>query len=90
MAIDEFYGEICRDEEKLLDAASSTTGPGTANQAVSSSSQNSMSLMKNVFGNYVIQLIFQRGSEERVEQFYQCILDQIHDLTFDQFGCRII
>ena len=51
MAIDEFYGEICRDEEKLLDAANST-GPG--NVAVSGSSQNSMSLMKNVFGNYVI------------------------------------
>ena len=46
--------------------------------------------MRNVFGNYVIQLIFEKGSGERIEQFYECIAKQITLLSFDQFGCRII
>ena len=35
---------------------------------------NPTSLMKNVFGNYVIQLIFEKGTPERIEEFYQCML----------------
>ena len=46
--------------------------------------------MKNVFGNYVAQLIFEKGTEERKEQFYQVMLKQVHKLASDQYGCRII
>lgn len=48
------------------------------------------SLMKNVFGNYVIQLIFDKGSQERIDNLYEVMLGQLTELTFDQFGCRII
>ena len=44
---------------------------------------NSTSLMKNVFGNYVIQLILEKGTPERIEEFYQCMLKQIEKLSFD-------
>jgi len=30
--------------------------------------------MKNVFGNYVIQLIFEKGTKDRVNQFYDTML----------------
>ena len=46
--------------------------------------------MQNVFGNYVIQLIFERGSSQRIEQFYNIMFAQLHKLCIDQFGCRII
>ncbi len=41
------------------------------------------SLMNNVFGNYVIQLIFEKGSEERIQQFYQLMLKQYLALSHD-------
>ena len=46
--------------------------------------------MKNVFGNYVIQLLFEKGSPERINEFYQTMLKQCVRLSFDAFGCRII
>ena len=46
--------------------------------------------MKNVFGNYVIQLIFEKGTKDRVNQFYETMLKQTIMLSFDQFGCRIV
>ena len=48
------------------------------------------SLMKNVFGNYVIQLLFEKGSKEQIDQFYQCMLQQCYKLANDSFGCRIL
>lgn len=83
LAIDEFYKEICRDEEMLAQSTANEIMAGGKERASegqdvmgeqralsASSKQASASLMKNVFGNYVIQLIFQRGNPERVEQFY--------------------
>jgi len=48
------------------------------------------SLMKNVFGNYVAQSVFEMGTAEQVDTFFACVLRQVHQLSSHNFGCRII
>ena len=49
-----------------------------------------MSLMYDVFANFVVQMIIEGGYEERQNYLHQAILTQVPQLSFDKFGCRII
>ena len=83
---DAFFAEICKDEEDIVNAAAfassgSRTGDGP---------QPPQSLMRDVFGNFVVQMVLEYGSQERIDQLFDCIIQQVPDLSFDKYGCRVI
>ena len=46
--------------------------------------------MKDVFGNFVVQMILEYGTQERIDQLFKCIYSQVPDLSFDKYGCRVV
>ena len=75
--IDTFFESIIADEEKLyqtelkereeaLSKANAVSASGSTNSVSTVNTKmtlHPLSLMRNVFGNYVIQLIFEEGTE---------------------------
>jgi pumilio RNA-binding family len=51
---------------------------------------NSHRLMKDVFGNYVVQKMFEFGSPNQRKQLFYDLRGSIYDLSCDQYGCRVI
>lgn len=47
-------------------------------------------LMKDVFGNYVIQKLIEKGSSQIKSDIVNSIFGKIKDLAFDTYGCRVV
>ena len=47
-------------------------------------------LMKDVFGNYVVQKMFEFGSNSQRKALFSVIKNHIITLSSDQYGCRVI
>lgn len=48
------------------------------------------SLMKEVFGNYVIQKMLEHANQTQINLMFGVIQKQVVPLAFDQYGCRVI
>ncbi len=48
------------------------------------------SLMRDVFGNYVIQKMLEHANQTQINLMFGVIQKQVAPLAFDQYGCRVI
>ena len=46
--------------------------------------------MKDVFGNYVIQKMFEFGNLNQRKSLYSQIKGNMINLSMDQYGCRVV
>lgn len=46
--------------------------------------------MKDTFGNYVLQKIFEHGTLSQKQRLAETMEDSMVSLTFDQYGCRVV
>lgn len=51
---------------------------------------NSHKLMKDVFGNYVVQKMFEFGTPNQRKLLFLDIKGSILSLSCDQYGCRVV
>ncbi|KAG6866930.1 hypothetical protein C0991_003846 [Blastosporella zonata] len=51
---------------------------------------NAPALMVDVFGNYVIQKIFEHGTQAQRLRLAQAMEGRIHDLATQMYGCRVV
>ena len=72
--IEQFYLEIARDETVLFE------------QKLASSK----SLLRDVFGNYVIQKMLESDEKPLIQLILNVILLQVYALALDQYGCRVL
>ena len=70
----QLYAAICRDELNLKDEAE----------------RRKLSLMRDVFGNFVVQMILETGRADLRQMLIEGIPKQVTSLSFDKFGCRIV
>ena len=49
-----------------------------------------LSLMKNRFGNFLVQCCFDFGSESQLSQLYDTIKGNVIQLSCDRFGCHVM
>lgn len=49
-----------------------------------------LTLMTDVFGNYVIQKFFEHGSPEQKRRLAQELVGNVVPLTMQMYGCRVI
>jgi len=47
-------------------------------------------LMKDVFGNYVIQKMFEYGNASQRQSLFLELKGKVYNLSQDQYGCRVI
>ncbi len=52
--------------------------------------KHSQKLIKDVFGNYVVQKMFEYGSLPQRKDLFREVKGQILPYSIDQFGCRVI
>lgn len=50
---------------------------------------NALTLMTDVFGNYVVQKFFDFGTEEQVRGLAGCMRGQVWELSMQMYGCRV-
>jgi uncharacterized membrane-anchored protein YjiN (DUF445 family) len=46
--------------------------------------------MKDVFGNYVIQKMFDYGNSNQRQQLFYELKGKVFNLASDQYGCRVV
>lgn len=46
--------------------------------------------MRDVFGNFVVQMILEYGEQQSIDTLFSCIIHQVPDLSVDKYGCRVI
>lgn len=46
--------------------------------------------MKDQFGNYLIQKLFDHGLREHQEALLEIVVENVVDLSFDTYGCRVV
>ena len=46
--------------------------------------------MRDVFGNFVVQMILEYGEKQNIDSLFNCIISQVPDLSIDKYGCRVI
>ena len=46
--------------------------------------------MKDQFGNYLIQKFFDHGLREHQEALLEIVVENVVDLSFDTYGCRVV
>lgn len=47
-------------------------------------------LMKNRFGNFLVQKLFELGTKDQIHQLAQCMKGKILELTCEPFGCHVV
>lgn len=52
--------------------------------------RQSHKLMKDVFGNYVVQKMFEFGSLNQRKQLFKDLQGRMLNLSCDQYGCRVV
>lgn len=51
---------------------------------------NAIALMKDVYGNYVIQMLFEYGTQMHKKALVMSMKGQIYELSVHIYGCRVI
>jgi Pumilio-family RNA binding repeat len=51
---------------------------------------SSHKLMKDVFGNYVVQKMFEFGTNNQRKDLFSDLKGSILNLSCDQYGCRVV
>ncbi|KAI1367057.1 ARM repeat-containing protein [Xylaria arbuscula] len=51
---------------------------------------NALQLMKDVFGNYVIQKLFEHGTQKQKKMLAELMLKRIADLSVQMYSCRVV
>lgn len=51
---------------------------------------NAIQLMKDVFGNYVIQKFFEHGNQVQKKIFASMMKGQIAELSIQMYACRVV
>lgn len=46
--------------------------------------------MKDVFGNYVIQKLFEHGTQKQKKMLAELMLKRIADLSVQMYSCRVV
>ena len=46
--------------------------------------------MRDVFGNFVVQMILEYGEQQSIDTLFGCIIHQVPELSVDKYGCRVI
>lgn len=59
-------------------------------QRTSAGEKQSHMLMKDVFGNYVVQKMFEYGSLNQRKQLFKDLQGRMFDLSCNQYGCRVV
>ena len=61
-----------------------------ANHCQVTGEYSSHKLMKDVFGNYVVQKMFEFGTLNQRKALFNDLKGAIMNLSCDQYGCRVI
>jgi hypothetical protein len=51
---------------------------------------NAIPLMKDLFGNYVVQKFFEHGTQIQKRVLLGAMKGQIHDLSMQMYACRVV
>ena len=51
---------------------------------------HAISLMTDVFGNYVVQKFFEHGSDEQRERLADTLTTNVLTLSLQMYGCRVV
>lgn len=46
--------------------------------------------MEDVFGNYVVQKLFEHGTQLQKKLLAQAMKGKVYDLSLNQYGCRVL
>jgi pumilio RNA-binding family len=46
--------------------------------------------MTNVFGNYVVQRLLEKGNQEQKKIILNLAINNVERLSMDTYGCRVI
>jgi endo-1,4-beta-mannosidase len=47
-------------------------------------------LMKNRFGNFLVQKLFELGTKDQIDSLANCMKGRILELTCEPFGCHVV
>lgn len=50
----------------------------------------SKSIMRDIYGNYVVQKMLELNSQSQKDLLFKMIHPQAQSLSFDEYGCRVI
>lgn len=51
---------------------------------------NAIQLMKDVYGNYVIQKFFERGDQSQKTALFNVMTGKVFELSCQVYGCRVV
>ncbi|KAM0346468.1 hypothetical protein ACHAPU_005533 [Fusarium lateritium] len=52
--------------------------------------ENAVPLMKDVYGNYVMQKLMEHGSQAQKARLFEKMKGNIYDLSLNMYGCRVV
>jgi len=51
---------------------------------------NAIQLMKDIYGNYVIQKFFERGDQSQKTALFNVMSGRVYELSCQIYGCRVV